>query len=254
MNMKKLIAMLMALMMVLALAACGSNDTPAANNGGNDGDNAAPTYANALEKIKGEGELHVALSPDFSPMEFVDSSKTGQEQYVGFDVSLAKFIAEELGVSLVIEPMSFDASQTAVYTASVPMSISGYSWTETRAENYEISDYYYAGDNETEQVLLIKAEDAAKYTKVEDFAGQDVGVGAGHDDVAGLHVLEGLHRVLVLVKRAAADAHHPGCLAHGSRHAHLEHPACLRHLYEYLRQGFCRYDVIFLIAHGRNLR
>ena len=163
MNMKKLIAMLMALMMVLALAACGSNDTPAANNGGNDGDNAAPTYANALEKIKGEGELHVALSPDFSPMEFVDSSKTGQEQYVGFDVSLAKFIAEELGVSLVIEPMSFDASQTAVYTASVPMSISGYSWTETRAENYEISDYYYAGDNETE------------YTKVEDFAGQDVG-------------------------------------------------------------------------------
>lgn len=94
MNMKKLITTLMALMMVLALAACGSNDTPAANNGGNDGDNAAPTYANALEKIKGEGELHVALSPDFSPMEFVDSSKTGQEQYVGFDVSLAKFIAE----------------------------------------------------------------------------------------------------------------------------------------------------------------
>lgn len=175
MNMKKLIAMLMTLMMVLALAACGSNDTPAANNGGNDGDNAAPTYVNALEKIKGEGELHVALSPDFSPMEFVDSSKTGQEQYVGFDVSLAKFIAEELGVSLVIEPMSFDASQTAVYTASVPMSISGYSWTEERAKNYEISDYYYAGDNETEQVLLIKAEDAAKYTKVEDFAGQDVG-------------------------------------------------------------------------------
>lgn len=175
MNMKKLIAMLMTLMMVLALAACGSNDTPAANNDGNDGDNAAPTYVNALEKIKGEGELHVALSPDFSPMEFVDSSKTGQEQYVGFDVSLAKFIAEELGVSLVIEPMSFDASQTAVYTGSVPMSISGYSWTEERAKNYEISDYYYAGDNETEQVLLIKAEDAAKYTKVEDFAGQDVG-------------------------------------------------------------------------------
>lgn len=173
--MKKLIAMLMTLMMVLALAACGSNDTPAANNGGNDGDNAAPTYVNALEKIKGEGELHVALSPDFSPMEFVDSSKTGQEQYVGFDVSLAKFIAEELGVSLVVEPMSFDASQTAVYTGSVPMSISGYSWTEERAKNYEISDYYYAGDNETEQVLLIKAEDAAKYTKVEDFAGQDVG-------------------------------------------------------------------------------
>ena len=170
MNMKKLLTMLMALMMVLALAACG-NDTSAANNGGNE----PSTPTNALEKIKASGELHVALSPDFSPMEFVDSSKSGQEQYVGFDISLAKFIAEELGVSLVIEPMSFDASQTAVYTSAVPMSISGYSWTEERAQNYELSDYYYAGDNETYQVLLIKAEDAAKYTKVEDFAGQDVG-------------------------------------------------------------------------------
>ena len=119
--------------------------------------------------------MTVALSPDFSPMEFVDSSKTGQEQYVGFDVSLAKYIAESLGVSLEIDAMGFDASQTAVYTGSVPMSISGYSWTEERAENYEISDYYYAGENETEQVLLIKSENADKYTKAEDFNGVDVG-------------------------------------------------------------------------------
>lgn len=168
--MKKLLSMLMALIMVLTMAACGSN---AANPDPADDQTAAP--ANALEKIKADGVLHVALSPDFSPMEFVDSSKSGQEQYVGFDVSLAKYIAEELGVTLEIDPMSFDASQTAVYTASVPMSISGYSWTEERAKNYEISDYYYAGDNETEQVLLVKAENAAKYTKVEDFAGQDVG-------------------------------------------------------------------------------
>ena len=54
-------------------------------------------------------------------MEFVDSSKTGQDQYVGFDITLAKYIAENLGVELVIEPMGFDASQTAVYTGSVPM-------------------------------------------------------------------------------------------------------------------------------------
>ena len=85
--------------------------------------------------------------------------------------------------------------------------------------------------------------------------GQHAGVvlqqGVKRDDVAGLHVLEGLHGVLVLVKRAAADAHHPGRLAHGGRLAHLEHPPGLRHLDEYLRQGFCRYDVILLIAHGR---
>lgn len=75
---------------------------------------------------------------------------------MGFDITLAKYIAENLGVELVIEPMGFDASQTAVYTGSVPMSISGYSWTEDRAQNYELSDYYYAGENETRQALLIK--------------------------------------------------------------------------------------------------
>lgn len=130
---------------------------------------------NALEKIKADGVLTVALSPDFSPMEFVDASKSGQDQYVGFDVSLAKYIAEYIGVDLSIEAMNFDACQTAVYTASVPMAISGFSWTEERAENYNISDYYYAGDNETEQVLLIRSADADKYKAAEDFAGLDVG-------------------------------------------------------------------------------
>lgn len=166
----KLVCIIMCIAMVAALCACGSSaSTPAAS------DAPASEPQNALEKIKAEGVLTVALSPDFSPMEFVDASKSGQEQYVGFDVSLAKYIAEYIGVDLTIEAMNFDACQTAVYTTSVPMAISGFSWTEERAENYNISDYYYAGDNETEQVLLIRSADADKYKAAEDFAGLDVG-------------------------------------------------------------------------------
>ena len=173
--MKKMISMLLALVMALSLVACGAQPTTNDNDNTASGGDSAAEPANALEKIKADGVLTVALSPDFSPMEFVDSSKTGQDQYVGFDITLAKYIAENLGVELVIEPMGFDASQTAVYTGSVPMSISGYSWTEDRAENYELSDYYYAGENETRQALLIKKENADKYTSPEDLAGQDVG-------------------------------------------------------------------------------
>ena len=175
--MKKLFAMLLALVMTMGLMACGAQPTAANDTDGDAAgeDGGVTEPANALEKIKADGVLTVALSPDFSPMEFVDSSKTGQEQYVGFDITLAKYIAENLGVELVIEPMGFDASQTAVYTGSVPMSISGYSWTEERAQNYELSDYYYAGENETRQALLIKKENADKYTSPEDLAGQDVG-------------------------------------------------------------------------------
>ena len=100
-NLKKFVCLLLAALTVFALCACGSSGEKS-----------------ALQEIKDSGVLTVALSPDFSPMEFVDSSKTGQEQYVGFDVMLAQFIAEELGVKLEIQAMSFDACQTAVSTAS----------------------------------------------------------------------------------------------------------------------------------------
>ena len=182
----KALSLALAALMLFALCACGAAETPAAEPiaapaaGDPAPETPAETEAAAesqgvLDQIKADGVLCVALSPDFAPMEFVDSTKEGQEQYVGFDVTLAKYIADYIGVELVIEPMSFDACQTAVYTGSVPLSISGYSWTEERAENYEISDYYYAGENETEQVILIKKTDADKYTSAEDFSGVDVG-------------------------------------------------------------------------------
>lgn len=173
----KVLSLALAAITLFVLCACG---TAASSPAAGPVSDAAPTEASAasngvLDEIKASGELHITLSPDFAPMEFIDSSKDGQEQYVGLDVFLAKYIADYIGVKLVIEPMSFDACQTAVYTGSVPMSISGYSWTEERGENYEISDYYYAGDNETEQVILIKKTDADKYTSAENFSGVDVG-------------------------------------------------------------------------------
>lgn len=182
----KVLSLALAALMLFALCACGAAESPAAEPTAAPAADAPASEAPAeteapaesqgvLDQIKADGVLYVTLSPDFAPMEFVDSSKDGQEQYVGFDVTLAKYIADYIGVDLVIEPMSFDACQTAVYTGSVPMSISGYSWTEERGENYEISDHYYAGDNETEQVILIKKTDADKYTSAEGFSGVDVG-------------------------------------------------------------------------------
>ena len=173
----KVLSLALAAITLFVLCACG---TAASSPAAGPVSDAAPTEASAasngvLDEIKASGELHITLSPDFAPMEFIDSSKDGQEQYVGLDVFLAKYIADYIGVKLVIEPMSFDACQTAVYTASVPMSVSGYVWTEERAESYEISDYYYDGDNRIEPVILIRTADAEKYTSSEDFNGVDIG-------------------------------------------------------------------------------
>ena len=121
------------------------------------------------------GVLTVATSPDFAPMEFVDATKEGQDMFVGFDVTLAKYIAEHLGLELVIMPMSFDACQTAVYAGTVDMAISGFSWTEERAENYNISDYYHAGDNEDQQTLITLASNGDKYATIEGLKGAKIG-------------------------------------------------------------------------------
>ena len=147
--MKKLIAMTLVLTLALSLlVACGGSDKPV---------------------------LKVSISPDFAPMEFVDPTKTGQDQFVGFDVSLAKYIANELGMELEIMPMDFDACQAAVASGKVDMSISGFSWLPEREENYNLSDYYYAGENETEQVLIVLAENAGKYTDAASLAGLKIG-------------------------------------------------------------------------------
>ena len=152
--MKKLFALILAILMVLSMAACG-------------GKSKAATVT--------PGVLTVAISPDFAPMEFVDPTKEGQDMFVGFDVTLAKYVAESLGLELVIMPMSFDACQTAVYSGTVDMSISGFSWTEERAENYNISNYYHAGDNEDEQCLITLASNGDKFATLEGLAGAKIG-------------------------------------------------------------------------------
>lgn len=147
--MKKLFALLLAVLMVAALfTGCGKSS---------------------------ENVLTVATSPDFAPMEFCDVSKTGQDQYVGFDIMLANYIADELGMELEILPMSFDSCPTAVTSGKATLAISGFSWMEERAANYNLSDYYYAGDNETEQVIVTLKDKEGQFTTAEDFNAMKIG-------------------------------------------------------------------------------
>lgn len=177
--MKKMIALVLALTMLGCLAAGCSSSAPAATTAatteGATSEATETTEAAATFTTVTPGVLTVALSPDFAPMEFVDPSQAGQDMFVGFDVTLAKFIAEKLGLELVIMPMSFDACQTAVYAGTVDMSISGFSWTEEREQNYNMSDYYHAGDNEDEQILITLASNGDKYATAEALTGVKIG-------------------------------------------------------------------------------
>ncbi|WP_322168888.1 transporter substrate-binding domain-containing protein [Acutalibacter caecimuris] len=151
MKTKRLIALTLALCLLLAaFTACGG-------------------------KTDGGNTLKVATSPDFAPMAFVDTSKQGQDQYVGFDIMLAKYIADEMGKELVIMPMSFEACTTAVSTGTADMAISGFSWRQDREDGFNLSDFYYPGDNESDQVVITLKENEGKFTTPADFAGVKVG-------------------------------------------------------------------------------
>ena len=173
--MKKIISLILVTTLlccsVLALASCDLF-------GGEE--NLAKAYDKALATIDYDPAdytetLTVAMSPDFAPMEFYDTAKSGDDAIVGFDVLLASFIAKELGMKLEIKAMSFDACQTAIQTGTVDLAISGFSWTAERAENYLISDYYIAGENETEQVLITTKANEGKYATAESLAGKKIG-------------------------------------------------------------------------------
>ena len=182
---KKSLVLLLAFAMIftLVLSACGGGGGEAAPEEAS-GDSAAAAYDKILEGLNAEAvdtdeEIVVAMSPDFAPMEFVDLSRSGDDQYVGYDVLLAKYIANHLGKKLVIKPMSFDAVMTAVQTGNADMGISGFSWTAERAENYFITDWYEAGENETEQVVITTAENEGKLTDAASFEGLKVGAQGG---------------------------------------------------------------------------
>jgi hypothetical protein len=156
--MKKLLSLLLALAMIFSLGACG-----------------VPAEEEEIATVT-PGKLTVSISPDFAPMDFVDLTKEGQDMYVGFDVTLAKFIAENLRLQLVLVPMSFDACQQAVAEGSVDMSISGFSWSEEREADFNLSDYYYATINNDAQVIITLDANREKYATAEGLANAKVGV------------------------------------------------------------------------------
>lgn len=122
--------------------------------------------------------LRVAMSPDFAPMEFIDDSASGQDRFVGFDVSLARYLADGLGMELQIVPMSFEECQSSLENGEVDMAISGFSWLPDRAERFNLSDTYRAGNNSNNQLLLVRADLSAALDSPAAFAGLQIGAQA----------------------------------------------------------------------------
>lgn len=178
--MKKIISLILA----AALLCCALFSLNSCGDKGLSQDPLAEDYNKYLTENKApkkgkNGTLTVAMSPDFAPMEFVDAALSGTNQYVGFDVILANYVAKELDMSLVIKPMDFYACMTNLQNDQVDLAISGFSWTAERADNFLISKYYVAGENETEQILITKKDSTVDWKNITDYTGLKIGAQGG---------------------------------------------------------------------------
>ena len=153
--MKKIIALVLALVMVLALCACGAKEEAPA----------APAADEAATLILG-------TSADYAPFEFMYPDENGEMVYGGIDVSVAKYIAEFTGKELQVENMGFDYLLASLQKGDFDMVIAAMEVTDERLNAADFSDPYYT---DYPPMVLVKADKAAEYTSLESFSGKSVG-------------------------------------------------------------------------------
>lgn len=146
---RKLTAALLTAAMAISLTACGgSGDTASA--GASTGETASVTEAGATTTASGKEVLRVAMSADYAPFDWLqeDDSNgavmTSNGSYMnGYDVLVAKYIAEKLDMDLEITQIDWDGLILSIQSGKVDCAIAGMSITSERSQSVDFSDPYY---------------------------------------------------------------------------------------------------------------
>lgn len=151
---KRLIALMVAVLTVLSLTACGSR------NEGSD---------SSLKYIKDNKKLILGLDDSFAPMGFRDSSGN----IVGFDIDLATAVCEKLGVELVLQPIDWKTKEVELNTKNIDCIWNGFSVTDERLQNLTMSIPYM--DNSISLVVV----NGSQIKTMADMAGKKLAVQSG---------------------------------------------------------------------------
>lgn len=176
--MKKLFAMMLAAAMMMSLASCGSKEEPAPEQPAETPSTEQPAETPDAEEPASftvtEGKLTVATSPDFAPYEFYAIAEDGTPSLAGFDIALAGYIADHMGLELEIVPMDFDGVLMELATKKVDLGLAGLSPDPEREDAMDFSDIYYEGG----QSFVTVTANKDKFTSLEDANQAGISVGA----------------------------------------------------------------------------
>ena len=155
---KKIISLMMVMTMTYGLfAGCGSdkasNDAAADAGTESSSDTASDSSSDdLLSAIKERGYITVAMEGTWAPWTYHDED----DNLVGFDVEVAKAVADELGVDVQYQEGEWDGLLAGVQSGRYDIMVNGVGYTEERAQAYTFSDPYcynktaliVRGDNE----------------------------------------------------------------------------------------------------------
>ena len=191
MKKSKFVVSLLSMLLALSMAACGgapasqaetSSSQESAASSQSDTTSASSEASAQAEEQEGaqeiktvqEGKLILGTSADYAPYEF-HILEDGQDKIVGFDISLAQKIADDLGLELEIKDMNFDSILMELQQGTIDMAIAGIVPTEDRKEQVDFSQNYYT----SKQTLVVLKENLDKYTSLDSFQGLPVGAQMG---------------------------------------------------------------------------
>ncbi len=161
--MKKLIAVILSVLMLTSvLAGCvvEQDDGPGKN-----------PYN--LKTVK-EGYLTVVTSPDYAPYEFYALDENGKPTLAGFDMDLAQYIANYLGLTLEVVPVDFNGIIGEMGAGVADLAMAGLSPDPDRLEKMDFSEIYYGG----KQAFITTNSKKDMFSDLDSLNNADASIGA----------------------------------------------------------------------------
>ena len=116
------------------------------------GEGINPVKSATFDASKADTQLVVATNAAFAPFEYKEGDK-----FAGIDMEIAAYIAEQLGMELVIQDMEFDSVVTSVGKNNVDIAMAGLTVNETRKQSVNFTMSYY----NAAQVLVVLENETA---------------------------------------------------------------------------------------------
>lgn len=100
-----------------------------------------------VEKKTGNGTVRMGTNAAFFPFEYTEGSEV-----VGFDATMAQYIANDYGKNLEIQDMAFDGLIAALQSDAIDFIAAGMTATEERRQNVDFSEPYFS----SKQVVIVR--------------------------------------------------------------------------------------------------